>query len=171
MKLLVCGGAGFIGSNFVRQRITEHGDEVVVLDKLTYAGREENLADVADSPGYRFVRAGIEDPDAVREAMSDRDAVVNFAAETHVDRSIAERRLTGILHVAGGGSCSWHELAQATFDEAGLECRAVPVTTADFPRPAPRPAWSVLGSTRPDAPVLPPCREGLSAYLRSEVLQ
>ena len=52
VKLLVCGGAGFIGSNFVRQRITEHGDEVVVLDKLTYAGREENLADVADSAGF-----------------------------------------------------------------------------------------------------------------------
>jgi dTDP-4-dehydrorhamnose reductase len=84
---------------------------------------------------------------------------------------IAERRLRGILHVAGGGSCSWHELAQATFDEAGLDCRAVPVTTAEFPRPARRPAWSVLGSTRPDAPVLPPWREGLSAYLRSEVLQ
>ena len=65
MKLLVCGGAGFIGSNFVRQRITEHGDEVVVLDKLTYAGREENLADVSDSPGFAFVRAGIEDADAV----------------------------------------------------------------------------------------------------------
>ena len=54
MKLLVCGGAGFIGSNFVRQRITEHGDEVVVLDKLTYAGREENLADVKDSAGLRL---------------------------------------------------------------------------------------------------------------------
>jgi dTDP-4-dehydrorhamnose reductase len=84
---------------------------------------------------------------------------------------IAERRLGGVLHVAGGGSCSWHELAQATFDEAGLDCRAAPVTTAEFPRPAPRPAWSVLGSTRPDAPVLPPWRDGLSAYLRSEVLQ
>jgi dTDP-4-dehydrorhamnose reductase len=84
---------------------------------------------------------------------------------------IAERRLTGVLHVAGGGSCSWHELAQATFDEAGVDCRARPVTTAEFPRPAPRPAWSVLGSTRPDAPALPPWREGLSAYLRSEVLQ
>ena len=90
MKLLVCGGAGFIGSNFVRQRITEHGDEVVVLDKLTYAGREENLADVAGSAGYAFVHAGIEDADAVAAAMEGRDAVVNFAAETHVDRSIAE---------------------------------------------------------------------------------
>ena len=84
---------------------------------------------------------------------------------------IAERRLTGILHAAGGGSCSWHELAQATFEEAGLATTALPVTTAEFPRPAPRPAWSVLGSTRPDAPALPPWREGLSAYLRSEVLR
>ena len=84
---------------------------------------------------------------------------------------IAERRAAGVLHVAGGGACSWCELAQATFEAAGADCRAVPVTTAEFPRPAERPAWSVLGSTRADAPVLPPWREGLSAYLRSEVLQ
>src|SRR5215218_10099537 len=84
---------------------------------------------------------------------------------------IAERRLTGVLHVAGGGACSWCDLARTTFEEAGADCRAVPVTTAEFPRPAERPAWSVLGSTRPDAPTLPPWREGLSAYLRSEVLQ
>jgi dTDP-glucose 4,6-dehydratase len=86
MKLLVCGGAGFIGSNFVRQRVSEHGDEVVVLDKLTYAGRRENLADVE----HRFVHGGIEDPAAAADAMEGVDAVVNFAAETHVDRSIAE---------------------------------------------------------------------------------
>ena len=55
MKLLVCGGAGFIGSNFVRQRIRESGDAVTVLDKLTYAGRMENLADLRDAGGYRFV--------------------------------------------------------------------------------------------------------------------
>ena len=90
MKLLVCGGAGFIGSNFVRQRITEHGDDVIVLDKLTYAGREENLADLRDSPGFGFVRAGIEDADAVADAIAGLDAVVNFAAESHVDRSIDE---------------------------------------------------------------------------------
>jgi dTDP-4-dehydrorhamnose reductase len=84
---------------------------------------------------------------------------------------VAERRLTGVLHLAGGGSCSWFELARATFEEAGADCHAVPVTTAEFPRPAERPAWSVLGSNRPDAPALPPWREGLSAYLRSEVLQ
>jgi len=85
MKLLVCGGAGFIGSNFVRQRVREHGDDVRVLDKLTYAGRRENLADL---PEVELVVAGIEDPDAVREALDGIDAIVNFAAETHVDRSI-----------------------------------------------------------------------------------
>jgi dTDP-4-dehydrorhamnose reductase len=84
---------------------------------------------------------------------------------------IAEHHLTGILHVAGGGRCSWYELAQATFEEAGVACTVNPVTTAEFPRPAPRPAWSVLGSTRPDAPALPPWHEGLSTYLRSGVLQ
>ena len=84
---------------------------------------------------------------------------------------VAERRLTGALHVAGGGSCSWYELARAVFEEAGVDCRVVPVTTAEFPRPADRPAWSVLRSTRLDAPALPPWRDGLSAYLRSEVLQ
>lgn len=88
MKLLVCGGAGFIGSNFVRIRVKEHGDEVVVLDKLTYAGRRENLHDVIDD--VRFVHGAIEDPAAVADAIEGVDAVVNFAAETHVDRSIAE---------------------------------------------------------------------------------
>jgi dTDP-glucose 4,6-dehydratase len=88
MKLLVCGGAGFIGSNFVRIRVKEHGDEVVVLDKLTYAGRRENLHDVIDD--VRFVHGAIEDPVAVADAIEGVDAVVNFAAETHVDRSIAE---------------------------------------------------------------------------------
>ncbi len=86
MKLLVCGGAGFIGSHFARIRAQEAGDEVVVLDKLTYAGRRENLADVH----HEFVHGAIEDPDAVKGALDGIDAIVNFAAETHVDRSIAE---------------------------------------------------------------------------------
>ena len=87
MRLLVCGGAGFIGSTFVRLRLHEHDDEVTVLDKLTYAGRRENLTDVADR--IRFVHGAIEDPDAVRDAVQGCDAIVNFAAETHVDRSIS----------------------------------------------------------------------------------
>jgi dTDP-glucose 4,6-dehydratase len=92
MKLLVCGGAGFIGSTFVRLRVGEQGDEVTVLDKLTYAGREENLREVAEAPGFRFIRGAIEDPEAVGSAVEAcrPDAIVNFAAETHVDRSIAE---------------------------------------------------------------------------------
>ena len=86
MKLLVCGGAGFIGSNFVRLRLRDHGDEITVLDKLTYAGRRENL----EGLDVTFVHGAIEDPAAVTSAMQGVDAVVNFAAETHVDRSIAE---------------------------------------------------------------------------------
>jgi dTDP-glucose 4,6-dehydratase len=101
MKLLVCGGAGFIGSNFVRLRIRDEGDEVVVLDKLTYAGREENLVEFAGDPRYSFVRAGIEDPEAVAAAMEGVDAVVNFAAETHVDRSIAEPDAFVTTHAQG----------------------------------------------------------------------
>ena len=66
MKLLVCGGAGFIGSNFVRVRLAERGDEIVVLDKLTYAGRRENL----EGLDVRFVHGAIEDPDAVADAIA-----------------------------------------------------------------------------------------------------
>jgi dTDP-glucose 4,6-dehydratase len=86
MRLLICGGAGFIGSTFTRLRVREHCDEVTVLDKLTYAGRKENLHDVLDE--IRFVHGAIEDPVAVADAVASCDAIVNFAAETHVDRSI-----------------------------------------------------------------------------------
>ena len=85
---MVCGAAGFIGSTFVELRVREHGDEVTVLDALTYAGREENLREVASE--IRFVQGAIEDPDAVAAAIGDAEAIVNFAAETHVDRSIAD---------------------------------------------------------------------------------
>jgi dTDP-glucose 4,6-dehydratase len=97
VKLLVCGGAGFIGSNFVRIRIRDHGDSVVVLDKLTYAGRRENLADL-DAP---LVIGAIEDPAAVAEAADGVDAIVNFAAETHVDRSISEPEAFITTHAMG----------------------------------------------------------------------
>ena len=97
MKLLVCGGAGFIGSNFVRVRLRENGDEIVVLDKLTYAGRRENL----EGLDVRFIHAGIEDAAAVGEAIEGVDAVVNFAAETHVDRSIAQPDAFVTTHAVG----------------------------------------------------------------------
>ena len=91
MKLLVCGGAGFIGSEFVRRTLGKHADwDIVVLDKLTYAGNLDNLTAVADDPRYRFVRGDICDPEAVEATAEGVDAIVNFAAETHVDRSIAD---------------------------------------------------------------------------------
>ena len=91
MKIVVTGGAGFIGSNFVRYMLDRHpGTEIVVLDKLTYAGNPANLRDVEDDTRYTFVRGDICDPAAVRTALDGADAVVNFAAETHVDRSISD---------------------------------------------------------------------------------
>ena len=71
----------------------------------------------------------------------------------------------GIFHVAGGGQCTWHELAVETFRQAGIACRVLPCTTAEMPRPAPRPAFSALASERDDAPLLPPWQEGLTTYL------
>jgi dTDP-glucose 4,6-dehydratase len=91
MKLLVTGGAGFIGSNFVRHVLREHPDDRVVnLDKLTYAGNPANLADMARDPRYAFVQGDICDAALVRDLLRGVDAVVNFAAESHVDRSLVE---------------------------------------------------------------------------------
>src|SRR5215472_14625762 len=91
MKLVVTGGAGFIGSNFVRHVLREHPDDRVVnLDKLTYAGNPANLADIARDPRYTFVQGDICDATLVRDVLRGADAVVNFAAESHVDRSLVE---------------------------------------------------------------------------------
>ncbi|HUG54181.1 MAG TPA: dTDP-glucose 4,6-dehydratase [Vicinamibacteria bacterium] len=88
-RVLVTGGAGFIGSNFVRHVVSAHPQwEVVVLDKLTYAGRRENLADVERHPGFSFVQGDIADAEVVTGVLPGCRYVVNFAAETHVDRSL-----------------------------------------------------------------------------------
>jgi dTDP-glucose 4,6-dehydratase len=90
-SILVTGGAGFIGSNFVRYMLKKYSDyRIIVLDALTYAGNRENLADLEGDPRFFFYHGDICDEAVVDNLMSNVDAVVNFAAETHVDRSIHE---------------------------------------------------------------------------------
>lgn len=90
-RYLVTGGCGFIGSNFIRHLLAlERDAEVVNLDALTYAGNPENLRDIEGDVRYRFVHGDIRDAEAVRAAMRDAEVVVNFAAETHVDRSLLD---------------------------------------------------------------------------------
>ena len=90
-RLLVAGAAGFIGSNFVRHLHRTRPDvEITVLDKLTYAGNLANLAALDGQPGYRFVHGDICDEKLVDSLAADTDAIVNFAAETHVDRSLMD---------------------------------------------------------------------------------
>jgi dTDP-4-dehydrorhamnose reductase len=85
--------------------------------------------------------------------------------------AVAEARLTGVLHIAGAGSCSWFDFARETFRVAGLDCEVRPQSTEALGRPAPRPAYSVLASTRADTPTLPAWSEGLAAYLADTRLE
>ena len=103
MKLLVTGGAGFIGSNFIRYFLDAHPDcSVLNLDKLTYAANLDNLSEVASRANYQFVQGDICDPELVGSLLrQDVEAVVHFAAETHVDRSIADARAFVETNVAG----------------------------------------------------------------------
>ena len=89
VEVLVTGGAGFIGSNFVHYALEAHADwRVTTLDKLTYAGRRENLQDLDGNPRHRFVHGDVADPAVASPLVQDADVVVHFAAETHVDRSL-----------------------------------------------------------------------------------
>ena len=102
MKLLVTGGAGFIGSCFVRHILNKYPDyRVINLDALTYAGNIENLDDVKDNPNYKFIHGNICDKQLVRELVNEVDAVINFAAESHVDRSITGPEIFVQTNVAG----------------------------------------------------------------------
>src|SRR5262245_3275363 len=89
MRLFITGGAGFIGSNFIRFLLNKYPDyRIVNFDKLTYAGNLDNLRDVVENPKYSFTRGDICDRNAVDEAIAGADAVIHLAAESHVDRSI-----------------------------------------------------------------------------------
>lgn len=91
MRLLVTGGAGFIGSSFIHYWLENHPeDELVNLDALTYAGHLESLQDIENDPRYKFIKGDITDKDVVRKAMEGVDIVVHFAAESHVDRSVID---------------------------------------------------------------------------------
>src|SRR5215467_1491767 len=89
MRLFITGGAGFIGSNFINYALENHPEyEIINYDKLTYAGNLDNLKDLAGSPNYTFIRGDICDRKSVDRAIAGTNAVINFAAESHVDRSI-----------------------------------------------------------------------------------
>jgi len=119
-SILVTGGAGFIGSCFVRQWIAERAAAVVVLDKLTYAGNLESLAPAAASPRFHFQRGDMGDPQLVGRLLADfrPRAIVNFAAESHVDRSIdgpaafVETNVVGTFQLLQAARAYWHGLAE-----------------------------------------------------------
>jgi dTDP-glucose 4,6-dehydratase len=124
MNLLVTGGCGFIGSNFIRQRLTEKGSplrKLVNLDALTYAGNPANLADLASDPRYVFAHGSIGDTDLVARLLSEHqiDAIVNFAAESHVDRSIdspepfIQTNVVGTLRLLNATRLHWAKLPEA----------------------------------------------------------
>lgn len=103
-KILVTGGAGFIGSNFVKYMLDRYsGYKIINVDALTYAGNLENLKDIADNPNYIFIKADIRDRDKIDEVFAtyDIEAVVNFAAESHVDRSIVEPEVFLTTNIIG----------------------------------------------------------------------
>ena len=155
MRLLVTGGAGFIGSTFVRRRLAATDDTIVVLDKLTYAGNTANLDEVTaavdTADRFRFVRGDIADPALVGELVKDVDAVVNFAAESHVDRSILEPAAfltTGVQGV--------HTLLEAVMaaqaSRGGAPIRFLQVSTDEVYGPVPAGLSVEADALRPSSP-------------------
>ena len=150
MRLFVTGGAGFIGSHYVRSLLQGaypgyEEAEVTVFDKLTYAGNLANLAPVADNPRYRFVQGDICDPVALEAVLPGHDAVVNFAAETHVDRSITGAADFAMTNFVG---------AQQVFDAALRHKvgRVVQVSTDEVYGTIPDGSWREDHLLEPNSP-------------------
>ena len=154
MRILVTGGAGFIGSNFVHRRLASTDDSIVVVDKLTYAGNPANLADLADDPAlgrrYRFVEADIADEPHMLALAAECDAIVNFAAESHVDRSILEP--TAFLHTGVMGVYALLEAARAESDKRGGDFRLLQVSTDEVYGPVPAGLSVESDPIRPTSP-------------------
>ncbi len=149
MNILVTGGAGFIGSNFVRRIFDETLtgiNEVVILDKLTYAGVQSNLASVSEQSRYRFVEGDICDPSLVTQLVDSVDAVINFAAESHVDRSISSAAAFVETNVAG---------VQVLLDAVkvtGGKKRFIQVSTDEVYGSIEKGAWDESCSLLPNSP-------------------
>ena len=153
-RILVSGGAGFIGSTFVRRRLAASDDDITVVDKLTYAGSLANLEGLADDPAtrdhYRFVQADIADEPLMKELVADCDAIVNFAAESHVDRSILEP--SAFLHTGVMGVYSLLEAARARHEQADGVIRVVQVSTDEVYGPVPEGLSTEDDPVRPTSP-------------------
>jgi len=153
-RILVTGGAGFIGSCFVHRRLANTTDQITVIDKLTYAGNPANLAGLADDPStrdrYRFVQGDIADEALMKELAADVDAIVNFAAESHVDRSILEP--TAFLHTGVMGVYSLLEAARVEAEKRDGAFRVVQVSTDEVYGPVPEGLSVESDVIRPTSP-------------------
>lgn len=172
MKILVTGGCGFIGSNLVRLLIQEKGSEVINVDKLTYAGNVDSLADIADSPNYRFEQVDLCDAGAIQKIFLKHqpDAVMHLAAESHVDRSIdgpgefIQTNIVGTYYLLQAALAYWRSLPEAGECE-GMKVQKFEGEGANLPTFAPShfptkenfrflhvSTDEVYGSLAPDAP-------------------
>jgi dTDP-glucose 4,6-dehydratase len=140
VRILVTGAAGFIGSAYVRHVLGAHpADEVLGLDLLTYAGILANLEEVADNPRFRFVRGDIADADLLRDIAPDVDAIVNFAAESHVDRSLldpeafARANVIGVMTLLEAARTHGLRLLQVSTDEVYGHVPAGETAAEDYP--------------------------------------